>query len=200
MKFFVVSLSLMFMVSGALAETGVQSTPATVDEAGSTSLSGAMVEKKAEKVTAGNKSKKAKVTKKEAAKETEKKDEVLKEEKAMDAKSPKRSDGLLITDLKVGSGMQAKLGSKITVHYKGTLAKDGKVFDSSYDAGEPISFGLEEGRLIKGWTEGIPGMKVGGKRKLFIPYAMAYGEQGTPGGPIPAKADLNFEVELIKVE
>jgi FKBP-type peptidyl-prolyl cis-trans isomerase FkpA len=113
---------------------------------------------------------------------------------------PARTDGLVIEDLKEGSGTAAKLGSKITVHYKGTLKKDGKVFDSSYDRKEPITFDLMEGRLIKGWTEGIPGMKVGGKRKLTIPYAMAYGDRGTPDGAIPPKSDLNFEVELIEVK
>jgi FKBP-type peptidyl-prolyl cis-trans isomerase len=111
----------------------------------------------------------------------------------------KRADGLVVTDVKVGSGPEAKLGSKITVNYRGTF-EDGKEFDSSYKAGKPISFGLEEGRLIKGWTEGIPGMKVGGKRKLHVPYALAYGENGTPDGTIPPKKDLEFEVELIKVE
>lgn len=111
----------------------------------------------------------------------------------------KRADGLEIEDVKEGSGAAAKLGSKITVHYKGTL-KNGKVFDSSYDRKEPITFDLIEGRLIKGWTEGIPGMKVGGKRKLSIPYAMAYGDRGTPDGAIPPKSDLNFEVELIDVK
>ncbi|RZA04870.1 MAG: FKBP-type peptidyl-prolyl cis-trans isomerase [Proteobacteria bacterium] len=108
----------------------------------------------------------------------------------------KRADGLVIEDVTVGTGKEAKLGSKITVHYRGTLAKGGTEFDSSYKRNEPITFELLEGRLIKGWTEGIPGMKVGGKRKLHIPYALAYGEAGTPGGPIGPKADLDFEVEL----
>ncbi len=114
-------------------------------------------------------------------------------------KTTKRADGLVIEDVKVGSGAAAKLGSKITVHYRGTL-KSGKEFDSSYTAGNPITFELLEGRLIKGWTEGIPGMKVGGKRKLSIPYALAYGERGTPDGTIPPKSDLNFEVELVDVK
>ena len=130
-------------------------------------------------VLASTKEKKQKKNKKDALKET-------------------RSDGLVIEDVMVGEGIEAKLGSKITVFYRGTL-KDGKEFDSNM-GGEPITFELEEGRLIKGWTEGIPGMKVGGKRKLSIPYQLAYGEQGTPGGPIPPKADLNFEIELKKVE
>lgn len=114
------------------------------------------------------------------------------------AKPVTRPDGLVIQDEKVGNGKVAALGSKITVHYRGTL-KSGKEFDSSYKRNEPISFDLLEGRLIKGWTEGIPGMKVGGKRKLSIPYAMAYGERGTPDGSIPPKSDLDFEVELLGV-
>lgn len=128
------------------------------------------------------------------------------EEKKSDKKDAKkedkaaRTDGLVIEDVKVGSGKEAKLGSKITVHYAGTL-ENGTEFDSSYKgAGKPITFDLLEGRLIKGWTEGIPGMKVGGKRKLHIPYAMAYGEGGTPDGAIPPKSNLNFVVELIDVK
>jgi FKBP-type peptidyl-prolyl cis-trans isomerase len=178
MKLALSVLSLMFLTSAAYAADG--------DKADGTDAGGAMVEKKAEKVTAKKKGKEAKA-------------DAKKEEKAGKAK---RSDGLVITDLKTGSGMEAKLGSKITVYYKGTFAngdKKDKEFDSSL-TGDGISFPLEEGRLIKGWTEGIPGMKVGGKRKLLVPYAMAYGERGTPDGTIPPKSDLNFEVELLKVE
>lgn len=133
----------------------------------------------------------AKAEKKAAAKKAPKK------EKA--AKVTKTKDGLEITDTKVGDGAEAKLGSKITVHYRGTF-KDGKEFDSSYGAGQPITFELAVGRLIKGWTDGIPGMKVGGKRHLSIPWKLAYGERGTPDGTIPPKTDLLFDVELIKVE
>ncbi len=119
--------------------------------------------------------------------------------KATKAKVEKRASGLVIQDLKVGTGKEAKLGSRITVHYRGTF-KNGKEFDSSYREGKPITFELAEGRLIKGWTDGIPGMKVGGKRKLEIPYQLAYGERGTPDGTIPPKSDLFFEVELLNVE
>jgi FKBP-type peptidyl-prolyl cis-trans isomerase len=129
----------------------------------------------------------------------EKKATKAKSEKSEKAETKKLADGLEITDTKVGSGAEAKLGSKITVHYRGTL-KDGKEFDSSYKAGEPITFELAVGRLIKGWTDGIPGMKVGGKRHLNIPWKLAYGERGTPDGTIPPKSDLLFDVELIKVE
>lgn len=131
-------------------------------------------------------------------KKGKKEKKTAKKEESKSGKPMTRADGLVIEDVKVGDGMEAKLGSKITVFYRGTL-KSGKEFDSNI-GGEPITFELEEGRLIKGWTEGIPGMKVGGKRKLSIPYQLAYGDEGTPGGPIPPKADLNFEIELKKVE
>lgn len=124
-----------------------------------------------------------------------------KKEAKADKKGDKKSetkDGLVIEDEKVGNGKEAKLGSKITVHYRGTF-EDGKEFDSSYKSGSPITFDLLEGRLIKGWTEGIPGMKVGGKRKLHVPYQLAYGEAGM-GSDIPPKSNLNFEVELIDVK
>lgn len=102
---------------------------------------------------------------------------------------------LQITDLKVGDGAEVKKSDKVRVHYKGTLATTGVKFDSSYDRGEPATFGLDQ--VIKGWQEGIPGMKVGGKRRLVVPANMAYGEQGQSG--IPPNADLVFEVELLAV-
>ncbi|MCO5142508.1 MAG: FKBP-type peptidyl-prolyl cis-trans isomerase [Oligoflexia bacterium] len=142
---------------------------------------------------------KEKTEKKGSAKKVEKKTEKKAEKKESVKKETKRSDGLVIVDLKEGTGEEAKLGSRITVHYRGTL-KNGKEFDSSYSSGMPITFELLEGRLIRGWTEGIPGMKVGGKRRLEIPYALAYGERGTPNGEIPPKSDLDFEVELVKIE
>src|SRR5690606_21687301 len=97
------------------------------------------------------------------------------------------SNDVQIEDVTTGQGAEAQVGSTITVHYLGTLA-DGTKFDSSYDRGEPISFGLNPGSLIEGWIEGIPGMKEGGKRKLSIPSAKGYGASGT--GPIPPDADL----------
>ncbi len=160
---------------------------------------GAIVEKKAEKVTAAKHRKSKAKPKSEETGEAKEKIAKKEDKKAAASKDETRPDGLVIKDLKVGKGMEAKLGSKITVHYRGTL-KNGKEFDSSYKSGQPATFPLEEGRLIKGWTEGIPGMKVGGKRKLSVPYAMAYGERGTPNGDIPPKSDLDFEVELLKVE
>ena len=85
----------------------------------------------------------------------------------------------------------------MTVHYTGTL-KDGKKFDSSWDRKEPFVIELGAGQVIKGWDEGIPGMKVGGKRKLIIPSELAYGKKG--GGPIPPDSELTFDVELMAVE
>ncbi len=101
-------------------------------------------------------------------------------------------------DLKLGTGAEAVKGKKVKVHYTGTLT-DGSKFDSSVDRGEPFSFTLGAGEVIKGWDEGFAGMKVGGKRKLTIPYTMAYGESGRPP-KIPPKATLLFDVELLGVD
>lgn len=130
-------------------------------------------------------------------------DQDAKSDKKADPK-PKivtKEDGLVIEDLKVGSGMEAKEGSRVRVHYRGTFM-NGKEFDSNVkESPEAIQpFTLDKDHLIAGWVEGIPGMKVGGKRKLKVPFKLAYGENGTPDGSIPPRADLNFEVELLKVE
>jgi len=101
---------------------------------------------------------------------------------------------IIIEDLTVGEGEECVSGATVNVHYKGELM-DGTVFDSSH-GGAPINFPL--GNLIQGWQEGIPGMKVGGKRKLTIPHAKAYGEAGA-GGAIPPRADLIFEIDLLGV-
>jgi peptidylprolyl isomerase len=98
-----------------------------------------------------------------------------------------------------GSGPAAKSGQTVAVHYTGTL-ENGKKFDSSLDRGEPIRFKLGAGMVIKGWDEGIAGMKKGEKRKLIIPAKLGYGETGTPGGPIPPNATLIFEVELVGIQ
>ena len=105
--------------------------------------------------------------------------------------------GLKYIDVKVGAGKEAKAGDNVDVHYTGRL-KDGKKFDSSVDRNEPFSFPLGKGRVIKGWDEGVAGMKEGGKRKLMIPPALGYGERGA-GKVIPPNAELIFEVELLKV-
>ncbi|HPR10068.1 MAG TPA: FKBP-type peptidyl-prolyl cis-trans isomerase [Candidatus Saccharibacteria bacterium] len=99
-------------------------------------------------------------------------------------------------DLVVGTGAEAKPGDTVTVDYIGVLAATGAGFDNSIDRGQPATFGL--GQVIVGWQEGIPGMKEGGKRRLYIPAAKAYGEQ-SPSPLIPANSDLVFDVTLIKV-
>ncbi len=104
---------------------------------------------------------------------------------------------LEITDITVGEGKEAVKGALITVQYKGCLA-DGTQFDSSYDRGQPFQCVIGTGRVIKGWDQGMMGMKVGGKRKLFVPAHLAYGERQI-GDKIPANSDLTFEIELLEV-
>ena len=104
---------------------------------------------------------------------------------------------LVIEELAAGDGAEARSGSKVTVHYVGTLT-DGKKFDSSRDRGKGFSFVLGAGQVIKGWDQGVAGMKVGGRRKLTIPPHLAYGDRGFPGA-IPPSATLIFEVELLGV-
>jgi len=108
------------------------------------------------------------------------------------------ASGLKYTDVKVGTGAEAKSGQNVSVHYTGTLT-DGKKFDSSKDRNQPFNFPLGAGRVIKGWDEGVAGMKVGGVRKLVIPASLGYGAQGA-GGVIPPNATLLFEVELLDVK
>lgn len=105
--------------------------------------------------------------------------------------------GLKYVDQTVGTGDVAVAGKNVSVHYTGWL-ENGKKFDSSVDRGQPFSFPLGAGRVIKGWDEGVQGMKVGGKRKLTIPSDLGYGSRGA-GGVIPPNATLIFDVELLGV-
>jgi FKBP-type peptidyl-prolyl cis-trans isomerase FkpA len=107
-------------------------------------------------------------------------------------------DGLKFTDDQVGSGTEAQKGKTVFVHYTGWLL-DGTKFDSSRDRNQPFSFPLGQGQVIKGWDEGVAGMKVGGKRTLVIPPDLGYGARGA-GGVIPPNATLKFEVELLDVK
>jgi FKBP-type peptidyl-prolyl cis-trans isomerase FkpA len=102
------------------------------------------------------------------------------------------------TDIVAGTGAEATSGKKVTVNYVGTL-KDGTKFDSSYDRNQPFDFQLGGGQVIKGWDQGVVGMKVGGKRKLVIPAVLAYGNQ-SPSPTIPPNSDLVFEIELLNVQ
>ena len=111
----------------------------------------------------------------------------------------KTESGLQYWDITVGSGQVAKEGDRVRVHYTGWLTT-GKKFDSSVDSGRPFSFTLGAGEVIKGWDEGVAGMKVGGKRQLRIPPDLGYGENGTPDGTIPANATLIFDVQLLSVQ
>ena len=111
--------------------------------------------------------------------------------------SIKTASGLLIEDLIVGSGATAGPGQRVSVHYTGWLT-DGNKFDSSKDRGQAFMFSLGRGEVIRGWDEGVSGMKVGGKRKLTIPPDLGYGTRGA-GGVIPPNATLLFEVELLAV-
>jgi FKBP-type peptidyl-prolyl cis-trans isomerase len=110
----------------------------------------------------------------------------------------KTASGLVYWDIRVGNGEVAKEGSHVRVHYTGWLTS-GKKFDSSVDAGKPFDFTIGNGEVIKGWEEGVAGMKVGGKRQLRIPPALAYGAAGYPGA-IPANATLIFDIQLLGVQ
>jgi len=103
---------------------------------------------------------------------------------------------LQIIDLKEGTGEAVPEGASITAHYTGALCRNGTIFQSSHDFGDPISFPL--GGVIAGWTKGVPGMKVGGTRRLVIPSAMAYGAH-SPSPNIPPNSDLVFDIELVAI-
>jgi FKBP-type peptidyl-prolyl cis-trans isomerase len=118
--------------------------------------------------------------------------------KSTEWKDAPSGGGLKIWDVKTGEGTPVT-GSRarVKVHYTGWLL-NGKVFDSSVTRGEPIAFGLDG--VIKGWTNGVPGMKPGGVRRLYIPSALAYGSQNVGGGLIPPNSDLVFEIELLEIQ
>ena len=109
----------------------------------------------------------------------------------------KTTSGLDYVEVEAGTGAQAAAGKTVSVHYTGKF-QDGKVFDSSIPRGEPLTFPLGKGSVIKGWDEGVLTMKVGGKRNLEIPPALGYGSRDY--GPIPGNSTLLFEVELISVQ
>jgi FKBP-type peptidyl-prolyl cis-trans isomerase len=99
-------------------------------------------------------------------------------------------------DLVAGTGDEVKPGATITAHYTGALVVDGTIFQSSKDSGRPATFGLSQ--VIAGWTQGVPGMKVGGTRRLIIPAVSAYGSS-SPAANIPANSDLVFDIELVAI-
>lgn len=136
------------------------------------------------------------------------------EDKAVNDSSVQKQDGLAGTqlegftpvnsvpelqkiDLVEGTGEVVPEGATITANYTGAVAATGKIFESSYDSGQPVTFGLSE--VIPGWTQGVPGMKVGGKRRLVIPASLAYGNQ-SPSPDIPANSALVFDIELIAIK
>lgn len=117
--------------------------------------------------------------------------------KLADFEPREKVNELEIIDLEVGTGEEVPEGATITAHYTGALCKNGIIFQSSHDFGKPISFGLNQ--VIKGWTEGVPGMKVGGMRRLIIPSEMAYGSARAASN-IPPNSDLVFDIELVNIK
>lgn len=116
--------------------------------------------------------------------------------KKMAPKTITKPSGLKIQDLRVGKGKIAMAGQTVKVNYRGTLTS-GKLFDQSYGR-EPFEFSLGAGQVIRGWDEGVAGMREGGKRRLIVPAQLGYGPNGTPDGTIPPNATLIFTVELLK--
>ena len=110
--------------------------------------------------------------------------------------APTAGGTLVVEDLVVGTGATAAVGDTVTVNYVGTLT-NGTKFDSSYDRGQPYVFQVGAGRVIAGWDQGVPGMKVGGKRRLTIPPSLGYGNQAN--GPIPANSTLVFDIDMVSI-
>ncbi len=106
-------------------------------------------------------------------------------------------DALQTIDIIPGTGAEVPAGATITAHYTGALCKNGIIFQSSHDFGQPVTFGLDQ--VIRGWTEGVPGMKVGGMRRLIIPSGMAYGSVRAAAN-IPPNSDLVFDIELMDIK
>jgi FKBP-type peptidyl-prolyl cis-trans isomerase len=111
--------------------------------------------------------------------------------------TPTTISELKTEDTKVGTGAEVKEGETVTAHYTGAVAKTGVIFQSSYDSGAPIPFSLNG--VIEGWSKGVPGMKEGGTRRIYIPANLAYGSNPPAGSGIPADADLVFDVTLVKI-
>lgn len=124
-------------------------------------------------------------------------DNALKGTNMQDFTPVAKIDELSTQDLEPGNGQEVKAGDTVTVDYTGAVAATGKVFESSLDSGQPVTFGLDQ--VIKGWSEGLVGMKEGGKRRLLIPADKAYGAQ-SPSPDIPANADLVFDVTLRSIQ
>lgn len=125
------------------------------------------------------------------------KDESKASEQPTDSTYATTASGLKYIVLQEGTGASPTATDRVKVNYRGELLS-GQIFDTNITSGEPITFGLNQ--VIPGWTEGLQLMKVGEKAVFYIPYNLAYGEQGTPGGPIPPKSDLIFTVDLIAIE
>ena len=115
---------------------------------------------------------------------------------ATEDSNPTASSDLVIEDVAIGSGAVAASGDSVTVHYVGTLL-NGTQFDSSYSRNQPFTFRIGAGQVIQGWERGVPGMRVGGKRRLTIPPSLGYGNQAN--GPIPANSTLRFEIDLLSI-
>ena len=113
--------------------------------------------------------------------------------------SPTGPSTLVIDDLVVGTGATAATGDTVTVNYVGTL-QNGTKFDSSYDRNQPFTFRIGAGQVIAGWEQGVPGMKVGGVRRLLVPPGLGYGRRSVGKGMIPPNSTLLFEIELLAVE
>ena len=113
---------------------------------------------------------------------------------------PAKVDSLQKIDTQPGDGEEAKTNSTVTVQYTGALAATGIIFESSIDSGQPVTLTLQQGRVIQGWVEGVPGMKVNGQRRLLIPASLAYGANPPPSSGIPANADMVFDIILLDVK